>query len=237
MIFSLSINSGFLRIDYTARLQTGFGFGVISVDVLSLFKEPTWQDSNLFLDLGISSQINSTFFNIKLGYPISNSNWSIVSSTRFLSGNPSFKDWETMMDPKDWPRYKRSYSAFLVGSRYEFNTKELIVKPYSEITLGMMTWEVRELRNMMTDNDIHSIVNPKLFSFALDLELGLKFIPSGALKSGNSEFQFIIFSGFTAIHNSKKVISYLSDTTQDSEKISTIIPRWGFGIEIGFDLT
>lgn len=237
MIFSLSINSGFLRIDYTARLQTGFGFGVISVDVLSLFKEPTWQDSNLFLDLGISSQINSTFFNIKLGYPISNSNWSIVSSTRFLSGNPSFKDWETIMDPKDWPRYKRSYSAFLVGSRYEFNTKELIVKPYSEITLGMMTWEVRELRNMMTDNDIHSIVNPKLFSFALDLELGLKFIPSGALKSGNSEFQFIIFSGFTAIHNSKKVISYLYDTTQDSEKISTIIPRWGFGIEIGFDLT
>ena len=90
---------------------------------------------------------------------------------------------------------------------------------------------------MMTDNDIHSIVNPKLFSFALDLELGLKFIPSGALKSGNSEFQFIIFSGFTAIHNSKKVISYLYDTTQDSEKISTIIPRWGFGIEIGFDLT
>ena len=66
---------------------------------------------------------------------------------------------------------------------------------------------------------------------------GLKFIPSGALKSGNSEFQFNIFSGLTAIHNSKKVASYLYYTTQDSEKISTIIPRWGFGIEIGFDLT
>lgn len=237
MIFSLSINSGFLRIDYTARLQTGFGFGVISVDVLSLFKEPSWQKSNLFLTLGTSSQLNCTFYNIKIGHPFTDSNWSLVVSTRFLSGNPSFKDWETTMDPKLWPRYKRSYSTFLVGGRYEFDTKELIVKPYSEITLGMMTWEVRELRNMMVDNTIHSIVNPKLFSFALDLELGLKFIPSGALKSANSEFQFIIFSGFTAIHNSKKVISYLYDTTQDSEKISTIIPRWGFGIEIGFDLT
>ena len=48
---------------------------------------------------------------------------------------------------------------------------------------------------------------------------------------------FSIFSGFTFIHNSKKVSTYLYDTTEDSEKIGTIIPRWGFGIEIGFDLT
>ena len=240
-ILSLSINSGLIRIDYTARLQTGFGFGVISVDVLSLFKKPTWENSDIFLDLGTSSQLNCTFYNIKLGIPILDTRFSAILSTRFLSGNPSFKGWETEMDPKEWPRFKRSYSALLLGTRYEFDNKEAIVTPYSEITIGLMTWEVRTLNNMLdpieNEEKVHSIVNPKLLSFAADLELGLKFIPSGALKTANSEFMFSIFSGFTFIHNSKKVATYLYDTTEDSEKIGTIIPRWGFGIEIGFDLT
>lgn len=240
-ILSLSINSGLIRIDYTARLQTGFGFGVISVDVLSLFKKPTWDNSDIFLDLGASSQLNCTFYNIKLGIPILDTRFSAILSTRFLSGNPSFKGWETEMDPKEWPRFKRSYSALLLGTRYEFDNKEAIVTPYSEITIGLMTWEVRTLNNMLdpieNEEKVHSIVNPKLLSFAADLELGLKFIPSGALKTANSEFMFSIFSGFTFIHNSKEVATYLFDTTEDSEKIGTIIPRWGFGIEIGFDLT
>lgn len=240
-ILSLSINSGLIRIDYTARLQTGFGFGVISVDVLSLFKKPTWEKSDIFLDLGTSSQINCTFFNIKLGIPIIDTRFSAILSTRFLSGNPSFKGWETEMDPKIWPRFKRSYSALLLGTRYEFDNKEAIVTPYSEITMGLMTWEVRTLNNMLdsieNEEKVHSIVNPTLLSFATDLELGLKFIPSGAFKTANSEFMFSIFSGFTFIHNSKKVAEYLYDTTEDSEKIGSIIPRWGFGIEIGFDLS
>ncbi len=240
-ILSLSINSGLIRIDYTARLQTGFGFGVISVDVLSLFKKPTWDNSDIFLDVGTSSQLNCTFFNIKLGIPILDTRFSAILSTRFLSGNPSFKGWETEMDPKEWPRFKRSYSALLLGTRYEFDNKEAIVTPYSEITIGLMTWEVRTLNNMLdpieNEEKVHSIVNPKLLSFAADLEIGLKFIPSGALKTANSEFMFSIFSGFTFIHNSKKVATYLFDTTEDSVKIGAIIPRWGFGIEIGFDLT
>lgn len=240
-ILSLSINSGLIRIDYTARLQTGFGFGVISVDVLSLFKKPTWDNSDIFLDVGTSSQLNCTFFNIKLGIPILDTRFSAILSTRFLSGNPSFKGWETEMDPKEWPRFKRSYSALLLGTRYEFDNREAIVTPYSEITIGLMTWEVRTLNNMLdpieNEEKVHSIVNPTLLSFATDLELGLKFIPSGAFKTANSEFMFSIFSGFTFIHNSKKVAEYLYDTTEDSEKIGSIIPRWGFGIEIGFDLS
>ena len=203
--------------------------------------ETTWKKSDIFLDIGTSSQLNCTFYNIKLGVPILNSQFSAVISTRFLSGNPSFKGWETEMDPAIFPRYKRSYSALLLGTRYEFENRISFITPYTELTVGMMTWEVRTLNNMLDpDNNeekIHSTVSKTLFSFATDVELGLKFLPNGALTTANSDFHFSVFSGFTFIHNSKKVAEYLYDTTEDSEKIGSIIPRWGFSIEIGFDLT
>ena len=113
-----------------------------------------------------------------------------------------------------------------------------------------MSWEVRELWNMVTDytvydeqgqestvrNKIHSLVTPKLLSFAADLELGLTFIPEGAFRTGNSTFRINFFSGVTFIHNPKAVGEYLSYSTDDSVKIGRLIPRWGVGIQIGFDL-
>ena len=250
-LFTLSINSGLIRFDYFSRLRTGFGFGVISVDVLSLFKKSTWKESDIFLAMGISSQLNNTFYNVRVGVPIKNSGFSLIASTRFLSGNPSYKNWENMMNPENYPRFKRSYSAILLGARYDFaDSRQAIVTPYAELTAGVMSWEVRELWNMVTDytvydeegnplsirNSIHSFVTPKLFSFAADLELGLTFIPEGAFRTGNSTFRINFFSGVTFIHNPKAVEEYLAYSTEDSLRIGRLIPRWGVGIHIGFDL-
>ena len=250
-IFTLSVNSGLIRFDYFSRLRTGFGYGVISVDVLSLFKKSTWKESELFLSMGISSQLNNTFYNVRVGAPIKGTGFSLIASTRFLSGNPSYKNWENMINPENYPRFKRSYSALLLGVRYDFaDSRQAFVTPYAELTAGIMSWEVRELWNMVTDytvydeqgqestvrNKIHSLVKPKLLSFAADLELGLTFIPEGAFRTGNSTFRINFFSGVTFIHNPKAVGEYLSYSTDDSVKIGRLIPRWGVGIQIGFDL-
>ena len=50
------------------------------------------------------------------------------------------------------------------------------------------------------------------------------------------EAKLIIFAGLTLIHNPFEVKAYLEDLTDNSERINYLLPRIGFGVEIGFDL-
>ena len=114
-----------------------------------------------------------------------------------------------------------------------------------------MKWEVRTVRNMQLTNYeydeatgkeiavpnlIHSTISPVLPSVGADIEFGITCLPEDALKTSNTVFQINIFAGVTAIHNAKQVQSYLKTYTEDSLRIGTFIPRWGFSLEMGFDI-
>lgn len=231
----LKIDSGLISIIYFSNIKTKNGYGILSFDILSLFNTSTWKSSDINLAFSRSKQLNSPYYDVKLSIPICNSDFDYLISIRYLADNQSFVDNEAFENPKIHPRYRKSYNSFLAGIRYELKNINPFT-PYIDLCTGLITWQVKIQRNMMDDNNIQAVIYPMRYSALIDLELGLKIIPEGFIKTNNSDFQIFIFSGFSFINNPNEIRTYLSDVTDNSEYISHFLMRFGLGIEIGFDL-
>ncbi len=230
----LSIDSGFMKLSFHSNLLTNNGYGIVSFDVLSLFEEAYWKNSDIYLTFKEFKQINSYFYEIMFSYPIDKA--SISLSIRYLSDNQSFVSIEQKQDTNYKERYRKSFPSIFVGYDYSFGNTNLILTPYINLKGGIMLWQVIIQRNMLVNNNIQKEVYPMIYSLALDLELGLKLFNQYAVRTKNTEAKLIIFAGLTLIHNPSEVKAYLEDLTDNSERINYLLPRIGFGVEIGFDL-
>ena len=190
----------------------------------------------MLLSFNRYSQINSNFYEAKYLIPIKESNYMIFTSIRYLSDNQSFIEREQKQDLRYYERYRKAFSSFLLGGSYDFIIQSIPFIPYVNLSAGAMLWQVIIQRNMMENNDTKSIVYPLICSFAIDFEIGIKLFPNGGIKTQNTETQFLIFSGFTIINNPKEVKGYLENKTDNSSSINYILPRFGCGIQIGFDV-
>lgn len=151
LTFGMTINTGSLRLEYSTSLRSHFGFGTISIDVLSFLQPKEWKESNIYMNMGTMNLLNAQFFTVGLEVPIKDSGFALTTETRFISGNPSFKGWETDMDPAAYPRFKRSYDGFYIGGKYSFSSRDTHgwITPYAKASAGIMRWETRTLLNMI----------------------------------------------------------------------------------------
>ena len=249
----MTLDTGVFLIGYQTALEHGIGYGKLALDVLSFTGESYWKETNVSYSIGMVFQLNNTFFANDIAIPIKGTRWDIYLSDRYFSGDPAFKNWEIGLNHDLYPRYKRSYSGLYLGGKYHFELldKDALIQPYAKAGIGLMKWEVRTVRNMQLTNYeydeatgnmiavpnlIHSTISPVLPSLGADIEFGITCLPEGELKSSNTIFQLNIFAGVTAIHNPKHVQAYLESYTEDSLRIGTFIPRWGFSLEMGFDI-
>ena len=254
-VLAMEINTGTVKLDYYTYLSSRYGFGTIAFDVLSFFNESKWNENNVFVDVGKVGMMNTQFYFIGLEFPITDMPLLITTETRYISGNPAFKTWieETDDTLSTEPRFKRAYDSFFLGLKYEFSSQDSKgwVTPYSKIALGVMRWQKVALLNMMNFDEakevwgvlwddeltgIHSTSSKRLLSFALDAEIGLTLIPEGTISSSTTTIQINIFGGVTMIHNPKAVEKHLDMETEDANKISTVMPKFGISMRFGFDV-
>ena len=254
-MLGLKIDTGTVKLNYYTYLSSRYGFGTISFDVLSFFNESTWNKNNIFVDVGKVKMMNTQFYFIGMEFPITDTKLLITTETRYISGNPAFKTWieETDETLSTEPRFKRAYDSFFLGVKYEFTSQDTKgwVTPYSKAALGIMRWQKVALMNMMNFDKakeewsglwpdeltgVHSTSSKRLLSFALDAEIGLTLIPEGLLSSSTTTIQINLFGGVTIIHNPKAVENHLDMETEDANRVSAIMPKFGVSMRFGFDV-
>lgn len=240
LTLNLEINGGSLRFLYSSSLSTRYGYGRIGVDVLSLFKreETTWEHSDIYFTFGNMRMLNDSFFTLSLSMPIKESKWSIVLNNRFASGNAVSKEYELSNDMSVYPRYRKTYSGIYIGGRYSC-LKDSFISPFTEICVGLMSWRVKILRNMITQGEgpfVFSENFDNILSFSMDTIIGLNIFPEGMFISSESSLSFSIYLGFTFIHNPKTVENYIFETTNFKKEFDYILPRWGISGAVGFDI-
>lgn len=253
LTLSMMVDTGLFSLNYTTALSHNIGYGTLCLDILSIPREETWEETDIAYSIGMVFQLNNTFFTNEISLPIKGSRWELYLSDRYFSGDPSFKGWELDLDHDKAPRYKRSYNAVFLGGKYNFELlrKDSLIQPFAKVGLGLMKWEIRTVSNMQTVttvhnpetgekeevvNKIHSTISPTLTSACADIEFGISCLRPGIIVSSNSTFQISVFTGVTAIHNPMQIQDYLETYTEDGLRISRFIPRWGFALEMDFDV-
>ena len=240
------VNVGFLRLGYTCRPDTRRGFGTFGIDVMSFFMPSYWRRSDFFISLGKTSMMDVTFFDYGLELPIGCSGFSLVVRSRYVSGNPTCGGSSSDGDGSSGlGRFERNYDGVLLGGKYRFSGFVGLATPYVQLCAGAMGWEALNLVNMnevldvdgvVVRNRVHSHSTGRLYSFAMDAELGLTVLPEGALTSLGAELRFNLHAGVTFIHNPTEVSAHLAAYTSDGSKVSMFMPRFGFSLLVGYDV-
>ena len=240
LTLNFEINSGFLRFLYSTSLDTMFGYGKVGIDVLSLFdrKETTWKHSDVLFSFGKTKMLDKNFLTFSLSVPMEDPHWSVVLNNRVASGNAVSKEYELSSDLSVYPRYRKAYAGIYVGGRYSC-FPDSFISPFSEISVGLMSWRIKTLRNMIDQGEgpfVFAENFDNIFSFSMDAVLGLDIVPEGMLVSSESSLSFSIYFGFTFIHNPEKLEDYMFEITKQRKEIGYLIPRWGISGTAGFDI-
>ena len=250
-----TLDTGILFLKYTGSLETGFGYGYFGFNVLGFFEPRSWDQTDAYLSFSKARFYGSFYNYISVGIPVSDS-FSLVLKNAYLGGNPLNKKEEESDDLNKYSRFKREYSSFTLGARYNLpGFASDFITPYIELTAGMQIFKVFTLNNQLSDDvmDMYDIPNPSYLNnhdhyFAmLSLEGGFTVLPEDLLVFQDTCVQIDVFGGvnylfsgktediayYRYIHEEWKGIIYATD---DKGPLVRFIPYFGFGVKFGFDL-
>ncbi len=250
-----TIDSGILVLNYTGTPETGFGYGYFGIDVLGFFEPKTWEATDAYLSFSKARFYGSFYNYITLGLPFGEKKFAFVVKNAYLGGNPVDKKDEITADLNKVDRYKREYSSFAIGIR--FNLPDFasgFITPYIELTGGLQVYHIYELHNQLDDETMEKFVmlpQSYIFEFGhffpmLSLEGGISVLPDGFLAFQDTSMQFEIFGGvnflmggetydislYRYIHRAWAEKDYL---VGDMGLRARFIPYFGFGLKLGFD--
>lgn len=248
-----TINTGFFAINYYTELTNHFGYGVLSFDVMSLFKPTTWKENNIYFSLGFTHMMGLTYCDQELNYPVGN-NFSVVFKNRYVAGYPINKNVELKNLPTESARVKQGHSMNTIGVEYEYPIEALKnwVAPYVSLSLGYMRWDLSFLTNMVDGAKIPSFSygwsndgSGPDYSFVVDTEAGITLIPEGLVSFNNTSFTLSGFVGMTYV-TGDYVDFYrsLAESKGETWKFTDLSPdwkrnfmfRWGITLNFGFDI-
>ena len=238
-----------------SKVETGFGYGYFGFNVLGFFEPRSWDQTDAYLSFSKARFYGSFYNYISVGIPVSDS-FSLVLKNAYLGGNPLNKKEEESDDLNKYSRFKREYSSFTLGARYNLpGFASDFITPYIELTAGMQIFKVFTLNNQLSDDvmDMYDIPNPSYLNnhdhyFAmLSLEGGFTVLPEDLLVFQDTSVQIDVFGGvnylfsgktediayYRYIHEEWKGIIYATDDKGPSVRF---IPYFGFGVMFGFDL-
>lgn len=230
---SINFDSGILRMRYYAMLNTTYGYGLIYVNALDLFKSPTWRETDLTLSYGISSSFRKQFYELELeGLRLGDFTFffknRFVTGPRSLSKNPNSELAQTRRE-----RYQMGF--YLLGARYGYSlsfTKDWI-EPYIKASLGLAEWNYTYLFNSINSEEYTTPWRDEArhYAFVGDIELGLSIIPDGVFKLGSNSIRLSLYGGVTFMSNNNCI--------EEGEKEYLLggfaLLRYGFLLHFGFD--
>lgn len=221
------IDSGFLRFDYRHRFDTPWAMGSISVDALSLFEEPTWQQSHIYIVVGKENIQSYDFLSNAAVVPL-NDNLEVYGGAKYTSGFPS----SDLIDPSKF-RIQRSHLLLSLGARVSF-FQTSFVSPFASLGAGLASWKL--LRQDMSTG-LHERLGREN-TFFMEASFGLKVLPEGFLRVGHSSIQGFVALNVQYFTNVSK-ITYLSSLDMYHKKdfaFNRFSYSVHFGLQLGMDL-
>ncbi len=238
------INAGALSVDYWYAMQGAFGYTRYYIDVMSFFQKSNWSENDLIITLATSRIFEQNYHTLEFQKQLFGSRWSLLSTNRYIAGNPVDKKDEASDDPNKFARLKLAFSLWTVGVKYEFPDQwsKGWCTPFASLGLGMERFEFAILDNMIQEDKLPWWTLAE-YAFIVDAEIGVSLFPSGMIKAGNASYRLILSGGLTWIPAAKDisamiVLSRLSKyyDEEDLERVYYFLPRFTVGVQIGFDL-
>lgn len=201
MFFGFDVTAGFLNIAYKNSIETVQGYTILSVDALSFFEKPCWEENSILFSYGIARENKSTLHFASLGYNlIDNKDISIFTTLKYEAGNPFDKKDEREGDDQQ-DRLKQNISSISFGIKYNFLDRLFtsFITPYVGLSMGVQNWTLDVLTNQNSTNDVPSYTFLKKYTFLLSAELGLYLLPEGLWSVKNTNIRLALAGGVTWI--------------------------------------
>ncbi len=252
-----TIDTGILFLKYTATPYTNYGYGYIGFDAMGFFKPRTWKETDAFMGISNASFYGRFYHIISLGIPLSRDFVFMVKNS-YLGGDPISPKEEAEADLSKSIRFKRDYSFFALGVRYNF--PQLVyryITPYLELTAGLQKFVLYDLNNQLDDETIEydEIDTPSsIWDFLgnyfglVSLEGGVSVLPENLVVFQDTSIQIELFGGVNMIlgggTDDITIYRYIHKLWEDPDYpplydmglAARFIPYYGFGVKLGFDL-
>jgi hypothetical protein len=247
-----TVDTGIFFVKYTCSPMNNYGYGYLGFDVMEFFKPRTWEESDAFMRFSSAGFYDRSYNYISLGIPFAG-DFAFMVKSSYLGGDAMIPKQEASEDLNKNVRFKRDYSFFTAGIRY--NLPELLygyVTPFVELTAGLQIFRIWVLNNQLDDE--HLIVKFPSYKFDLDnyyglisFEGGLTLLPENLLVFGDTSAQIELFGGVNVIFGGSTwelsfyrfLHRWLEDLDYPLDDMGTdarFIPYFGFGVKLGFDL-
>ena len=202
--FSLDmiVDSGIFRFSYFGNLTTRFGYGVYSIDLMPLFREKNWKNTDFDFSIGRDFFLDTPYRRISLRHNL-NENISVFFKDRAISGEPEDKNHELNNDLFEVPRFKKNNTLISLGSRYTFITCLNWIRPYFEAELGIAKWESTSLTMMVEKETNPSYTTYLDNSFIGQISAGCCLIPENLLVFDKTSLTVDAGAGILFIAGSK----------------------------------
>ena len=229
--FGFSLDTGFAKFDYINYLNTNYGLGRISVDLLSLAKH-NWEKTDISFSTGVSFFIGTEFLENQIETTPVN-NISFYFNNKYVFGFKTNK-----VNPSDY-RFERDYVINTLGVKYEYPLEftENWISPYIKIGAGVASFGIERHANQIPEANYYSYKYETKNFWQIEANIGVDIIPEGKLNFGNSTYRLTVFAGTIITPN------YLAATEQI--KLDTYRPEnwslnlfevvYGLAVHIGLD--
>ncbi len=233
------VRAGILAVKYYVNPSNRIGYGVVSVDAGILLRKPTWKRSEVFITMGIGYSMGRSLHIFKFNANmIRIPGLSLVTTVQYKGGPLDSHDEET--NPQN-PRKRSNNSSWIVSA--EWQPPDGLcggwVAPYVSAGLGVRIWDMVEHTNHIRTGAAMGPLNV-IYDGArplVDLEVGLRFIPLGAVKAGNTAYQLELSAGGAYVFGTEKIRRELE--MADPAFLNQIQPwmyRFSICLRYGIDL-
>ena len=229
--FGFNLDTGLVKIDYITYPNNRYGYGTVSLDVMS-FTKSTWQQTDLNLFIGLSYLINTEFLETQIQTnktgPV-----AFYLKDKYVSGFKTNK-----VNPSPY-RYERDYETMTVGLKYEqpLDFLQNWITPYVEIGTGAATFGLQKLAyHLPNENYDFYKYDTKAF-WQLEANLGLDLIPQGLLNYGSAAYSLTLYAGTIFIPQHAQATKQIKqDTYRPANwQLHPFEFKFGFAVHMGLD--
>lgn len=202
--------------------QSLYGYGRLSIDLLSFLREKTWQESDVYYNIGITNIFDMQAIRAGFSIPFT-SQLSGEMEVGYVSGFPEGGKARGF-------RSQRNYGIFSVGLNY--HPFQWFVSPYIEFDTGIGVFGI----DYLSPEKTRALMPEGIF--ITDFRIGATLVPEGLFVFGNSTYQLDVYFGTQIIPQDSELANYVKRDMYHEEDFKVdryINPFFGVGVKIGLD--
>lgn len=222
---NIRLDLGLFQINHRSNLESKVGFGSVSIDALSFFREKTWKNSDVYISVG-KTYLQSFLFTVQQTVQTI-PNWpvDITIYNRYFTGKPT----SSKLGSNE--SVIRHHTQTAIGVSYTFPDLWIFM-PFVELGGGIANWQMQIINS--TDKQDY----PKLTTAFAILRLGTDIIPEGAIVIDSTTLMIDTAVEFNYFFNADKITDYIKqDKLHDNDfAFKSFCITFTIGFTFGLDL-